>query len=522
MTDASSKLRRAMDELKRRKVFQVGAVYLIVGWLLIQIADSAFAPLNLPAWAQTLVIVLVAFGFPVAVILAWALEVTPAGIKRTPSDAPDAQARLHTRSIAVLPFVNISGDPDNEYFSDGLSEELLNLLARIPELRVCSRTSSFAFKGKSPDMKAVRDALNVGTVLEGSVRRSGSRIRIAAQLIDANSDSHLWSRTYDRELNDIFEVQDQIAASIVDALQLTLSSETRHKLEMPSTHNFKAYDYYLRGREFYHRSDKGHLNTAREMYEKAIDIDPNYAVAWAGLAICCADYYRYHGNRPGFLERATEASRKAVELNPALAEVWTARGLALWCSNRLDEAEQAFKDAIRINPSLFEPHHFYARMIIMEGLDRDAEAQLRRAAEVRPEDFQSRFHLAALLSNAEGRADEAAATLREALAVADAHLAIVPDDVRAIYLGALGRVHTGQSDAAIERIERALALQPDQPGVLYNAACVYSLLGNTERALDLLEKAVEAGMAYKSWIERDADFENLRPHPRFRNLLASM
>lgn len=210
MIDGSSRLRRALDELKRRKVFQVGVVYAIVGWLLIQIADTAFEPLNLPAWTETLVVVLVVLGLPMALVLAWALEVTPGGVHRTRSAAGEAVAESEARparSIAVLPFANISGDPENEYFSDGLSEELLNLLARIPELRVCSRTSSFAFKGKGAHMGTIRECLDVRTVLEGSVRRFGHRVRITAQLIDTKTDSHLWSKTYDREIDDIFEVQ---------------------------------------------------------------------------------------------------------------------------------------------------------------------------------------------------------------------------------------------------------------------------------------------------------------------------
>lgn len=523
MIDGSSRLRRALDELKRRKVFQVGVVYAIVGWLLIQIADTAFEPLNLPAWTETLVVVLVVLGLPMALVLAWALEVTPGGVQRTRSAAGEAVAESEARparSIAVLPFANISGDPENEYFSDGLSEELLNLLARIPELRVCSRTSSFAFKGKGAHMGTIRECLDVRTVLEGSVRRFGHRVRITAQLIDTKTDSHLWSKTYDREIDDIFEVQNKIAASIVDALHLTLSPESRHNLKMPPTDNIEAFDFYLRGREFFHRSDKGHLNIAREMYEKAIEIDPNYALAWAGLAICCADLYRYHGNKRSFLERADEASRRAVELNPALAEAWTARGQALWCVGRFDEAEVAFRDAIGINPSLFEPHHFYARMILTEGLEGDAEGLLKKAAAVRPEDFQSRLQLANYFDQ-RGRSREAAATFREALAVTNAHLSVVPDDVRALYLGAQALLRLGETATAIEWTERALALQPDQPGVLYNAACAYSMLGNTDRALDLLERSIKAGFAHKSWIERDTDFANVREHPRFKSLLAS-
>ncbi len=511
------------DELKRRKVFQVGVVYVIVGWVLIQIADASFEHLNLPDWTPTLVIGLIILGFPVAIIMAWALEVTPEGIRRTTSTSRLGSTATRTEtsaSIAVLPFANISGDPENEYFSDGLSEELLTVLSRIPDLRVCSRTSSFAFKGKDADIRTVAERLGVANVLEGSVRRSGNRVRITAQLIDADSDSHLWSKTYDREIEDIFAVQDEIAANIAHALKLTTSSADDAAVRKSSTSNVEAYDYYLRGREFYHRGDRGHLAIARDMFEKAIESDPDYALAYAGLSMCLADQYQYHGLDDTHLEAADAASRKAVELDPKLAEAHSARGLVMWFGERYEEAERAFDRSIELDPKLFETLHFYARMCRTQKNTEKAAMLLKRAAAVRPEDFQSRMQLGQMYDDL-GEKKSAESAYRDGLSVARKHLLINPDDVRALYLGAHTLMQLGETEESIKWMDRALELEPDQNGVLYNAACLYSLLGNPDKAMDYLERAVTAGMQQKDWFEVDSDLDNVREHPRFKALMES-
>ncbi len=510
-------------ELKRRKLFQVGVVYVIVGWLLIQVADASFEHLNLPGWTATLVIMLIILGFPVALILAWALEVTPDGIRRTaPGSAQSAQPATSESgsSIAVLPFVNISGDPENEYFSDGLSEELLTVLSRLPDLRVCSRTSSFALKGKDMDLRSVASALNVRNVLEGSVRRAGERVRITAQLIDAVTDSHIWSETYDREIEDIFAVQDEIAENIARAMKLTLSPADEAAIRKTSTSNVEAYDYYLRGREFYHRGDRGHLGIARDMFEKAINTDPNYALAYAGLAFCLADQFQYHGRDASHLEDADAASRKAIELDTELAEAYSARGLVLWFSERYEDAEQVFDKSLELNPNIFETLHFYARMSRVQDKKRKAADLMERAAKVRPEDFQSRIQLAQLYEQTDSK-EQGAPMLAEAMQVVKQHLLINPNDVRALYLGSQGLFRLGDTEQAIAWMDKALELEPDQNGVLYNAGCLYSLMGEADKALAYLEKAVQAGMRQKGWFEHDTDLDNLRHHPRFKKLIAS-
>ena len=519
MTEEKSKPTTIWKEIKRRKVVRMVLAYVLVGWALIQIADATLEPLHLPQWAGTLVVWLVALGFPIAVILAWVLDVTPKGITVTkPVEEPvEALPTSYDASIAVLPFVNISGDPDNEYFSDGLSEELLNLLSRMKSLRVCSRTSSFALKGKNVDMPTVASRLGVQHVLEGSVRRAGNQVRITAQLIDAVEDRHLWSETYDRELQDIFAVQDEIATRIIEALKLTLTADEQQAIQS-TTDNAEALDFYLRGRELYHRTEPGHLDKSREMFEQAIRIDSNYALAYAGLTYVFVDTYWYLDKAAGWIERAQEASRKAVELAPHLAEAHGARGLSYRVAEQFDEAEAEFEKAIAINPRLFEPLHFYAQMVRSLGQHERAAKLFRRAAEVRPEDYQA-LALAGNMYDAIGDMQRAREMARETIERAKRAIELNPNDARALILGAGAWQTLGAKDKAMEWAGRAHELSPESSGIAYNSACLYARAGETDRALDFLEKAVELGGRNKRYYETDSDFDSIRDHPRFKVLL---
>jgi adenylate cyclase len=503
------------EEIKRRKVVRVVIAYLVVGWVLIQIADVTLEPLHLPDWAGTLVIWLVGLGFPIAVILAWVLDVTPEGVKIT--EAAGEGAEPADASIAVLPFVNMSGDPENEYFSDGLSEELLNLLARLQSLRVCSRTSSFALKGKDLDMPSIATQLGVRHVLEGSVRRSGDRVRITAQFIDAAEDRHLWSETYDRELKDIFAVQDEIATHIVEALKLTLTSDEQQAIQS-TTEDANALDYYLRGREQYHRTEPGHLEKSREMFEAAIRVDPEYALAWAGLTYVFVDTYWYHNKEAKWIDRAHEASRKAIQFAPHLAESHGARGYAYYVHEQYDKAEAEFEQAVTINPRLFEPIHFYAQMARTLGQYEKSAALYCRAAEVRPEDYQTPA-LGASMFAMLGDSQRENELLEEHLDRAKRALELHPDDPRALCLGALAYLNLGDEKTGLDWLNRSQAANPNSANVFYNSACFHSLSGNVETALDCLEKAAELGARNKRMWESDRDFAGISDQPRFKALL---
>jgi len=443
---------------------------------------------------------------------------TPPGSTRaTAAAAPPAA----TKSIAVLPFVNMSADPENEYFTDGIAEEIINALTKVQALRVASRTSSFAFKGKNQDIRQVGEQLNVGTVLEGSVRKAGTKLRVTAQLVNVTDGYHLWSERYDRELQDVFAIQDEIAGNIVRALQVVLSDAEKRAIEKAPTDNVQAYDYYLRGRQFFHQFRRTGIQFARRMFERALEIDPAYVLAYAGAADCCSFLYMYWDASKANLETADSYSRKALGLDPESAEAHASRGLAESLSKRYEEAEREFATALRLNPQSYEAHYFFGRTLFQQGKYEDSIRHFAEASRIRPEDYQTAMLISMPYAGL-GRDAEMQAALRHGLEVVERHLELNPDDARALYLGGIALAQVGEQQRALEWAERALALDSEDSGVLYNVACVQALCGKRERALELLEKAIQNGFGHREWLENDSDLESLREEPRFQALLKKL
>jgi serine/threonine protein kinase/Flp pilus assembly protein TadD len=467
--------------------------------------------------------------FPSAAELAAALRAVPLdpaaadSVRQHAGDTlTDTAARPAGASVAVLPFVNMSSDPENEYFSDGLAEELINVLGKVEGLRVASRTSAFAFKGKNEDVRRIGRQLNVRTVLQGSVRKSGNRLRISAQLGNAADGFQLWSETYNRQLEDVFAIQDEIAECIARALRVLLTEKDKQALERrPMAADVRAYEYYLRGMQLFHQLRRQALEAAVEMFTQTIEIDPCYARAHAGLADCYSSLYTYWNVRGDVVARADAASRKALELEPELAEAHTARGVTLALLKRYAEARQEFEAAIRLDPNLFEARYLYGRACMAEGRLEEAARLFAEASRLRPEDYQALLLGAAVLAGL-GRKAESEVSYRRGVQAAEAYLKLYPDSARALYLGATGWCQLGERARALEWARRALAVDPDESMTLYNVACVYSLLGQTEDAIDTLSRAVERGYTHKAWIQNDADFKPLHGHPRFQALLASL
>ena len=435
--------------------------------------------------------------------------------------AATAPAVSTPKSIAVLPFVNMSADPENEYFTDGIAEEIINALSKIQALRVASRTSAFAFKGKNEDIGEIGKKLKVVTVLEGSVRKAGNRLRVTAQLVNVADGYHLWSERYDRELEDVFAIQDEIAENIVKALRVVLSEDEKRAIEKVPTANVQAYDYYLRGRQFFHQWRRKGVEYARRMFERAIEIDPNYALAYAGIADCCSYIYTYWDASAAHLEQADTASRKALELDPELAETHTSRGLALAFAKRYAEAEKEFETAIRLNPKLLEAHYFYGRARFQQGKLAEAAQSFEEACRVRPDDYQA-VNFLALTYKGLGRGADAEAAGRRALELVEHHVELNPDDSRALILGAMRLVNSGQRERALEWAKRALTIDPEDSGIVYNTACFYAIQGETDEAIACLEKAVQYGFGLRGWLENDPDFNSLRGDPRFQAILKRM
>src|SRR5438477_6547899 len=354
------------------------------------------------------------------------------------------------KRIAVLAFVNMSNDPENEFFSDGIAEEIINALSKVKALRVAARTSSFAFKGKNEDIGEVGRKLKVHTVLEGSVRKAGNRLRVTAQLINVADGYHLWSERYDRQLEDVFEIQDQIAENIVRALRVVLGEDEKRALEKTPTENVQAYEYYLRGRQLFHQMRRTSLQYARRMFDRAIEIDPDFARAHAGIADCCSFLYMYWDGSNANLEAADASSQRALELDPASAEAHTSRGVALTLRRDYPGARREFDLALSLNPVLYEAHYFYGRACFTEGKFEDALLHYRNAWRVRPEDYQAILLSAEVLVKL-GRAEEALQASRHGLKLADAHLELNPDDPRAWYLSSAALMRLGKRDEALER-----------------------------------------------------------------------
>jgi serine/threonine protein kinase/Flp pilus assembly protein TadD len=424
-------------------------------------------------------------------------------------------------SIAVLPFVDMSVGRDQDYFCEGIAEEIINALTRVRDLRVASRTSSVQFKNTTMDCREIGDRLGVSTLLEGSVRKAGEQLRVHAQLISAASGYHLWAERYNRELKDVFAIQEEIAQAIVQALKVTLSPQERRAIRQVATTDARAYDHYLRGRRYYYQYRLKGIEFALQMFSRAIEIDPSYAQAYAGIADCCSYLCTVAGHGEETRKRADAATRKALELDSELAEAHASRGVVLLLDDRHDAAERAFETAIRLNPRLFEAHFFYARACFTQGKFDEAIRRYEEAARVHPDDYQSLLLVGQIFDDL-GRPDEAAEARRRGVRRVEDRLDLNPDDARALYMGANGLVALGERERGLEWARRARAIEPHESMVLYNLACVYSLAGEVEEGIDCLERAVDNGFTHLAWVRKDSNLDALREHPRFANLLGRL
>ena len=439
-----------------------------------------------------------------------------AALRRTAAPAVQTE-----KSVAVLYFENVSEAKEDEYFRDGITEDIITELSKIGELWVFSRSSVLAYRDRLLTAAQVGQQLNASYVLEGSLRRMGSLLRLTAQLVETRTARSVWAERYDRQWEDVFAIQDEIAQSIARALRVMLTDQEKRAIEKVPTADVQAYDYYLRGRQFFHQFRGESFGFARQMFTRAIETDPKYARAYAGIADCCSFLYMYFESTEANLREAEGASRRALELDPDLAEAHAARGLAVALNKRYDEAAKEFETAIRLNPKLFEAYYFYGRALHGQGNMEAAAEMFRKACDVNPDDYQTP-HLLAMALRALGRKEEARAVDLRGLQVVEKHVQMHPDDSRALLFGATQHLQAENRDKCLEWVGRALAITPDEPVTFYNAACNYSLAGEVEEAIRCLEKAITSGMAQKDWIAHDSDLDPLRQHPRFQDLLRRM
>lgn len=496
-----------LRELNKRRVTRVAIAYLVVAWVVLQIVDIVFPALGLPDWSITATLALLAAGFPAALILSWIFDITPDGIERTDdvSGAP---------SIAVLPFTDMSTAQDQKPFCDGLSDELINVLGRMPSLRVASRRSSFAFSGEDADLRAVAEQLGVDHVLEGSVRKEGDTVRVNAQLTRADSDRVLWSNRYDRELCDILAIQDEIARCIMQSLRLRLIPG--HALH-PATSDPRAYEYYLRGRGYFITNRENDLQRARELFEKAVALDPDFVSAWVQLAEVCAVQAIFLGGGDAAQKRSAEAGTRALDLAPDNAFSHMAFGFGQLACSCHDDAEAAFLKAVELDPGLVRAWHYLGRNAHHQGHTAEEAGYYEKAMAVNEEDWESPVLVIAAHMSL-GDAGKARRAAKMAVARIENHLQDYPDNPRAYYLGVGAQLMLGRKEQAREWAERAMELGPDDGPTRYNVACFYARIGEVERALDLLENSIRS----KSWIENDHDLDPLRTHPRYQAIMASI
>ena len=511
-------------QLKDRKVIRVGIVYLVVGWILMQIGEVTFEALKLPDWSLSLLIVLVLLGFPISLVLAWAFEVTPEGIRKDPaglakpgeSEETPPELDRSAPSIAVLPFDDMSEHKDQGYFCEGIAEEILNALCKVANLRVASRVTAFRFGGKKADVREIGRRLKVQTVLEGSVRKSGDKLRITAQLVKTADGYHLWSRQYDRGLEDIFEIQAEIADSIANALSVTLKRTIPPGQQQVDP---KAYDFFLRGQSYFAKHDIEDTVYARQMFSRALEVDPEYGRAWAGMAYTYGFEYMYFNADEVNREEALHTSQKALELAPELVESHVSAGIAHCMVQDYRTAETEFEKAIEIDPENYDAWYFFGRCNVHEGKIERALKNFDRASRIRPEDYQSVL-LQPQLYHSLGDRKRELESAQKGLDRARAVLELNPDDNRALNMGAFALLRLGQREEAMEWMATSMEKAPMDSIVQYNAACLYALAEEVDKSLDCLENCrFKVGNLNREWLLHDSDLDNVRHHPRFTELL---
>ena len=577
------------SELKRRNVYKVAVAYAVVGWLVIQVTATIVPALHLPDGLTSAVVVLILVGFPVALVIAWAFEMTPEGMKRTADVSPDevlprwsrrkfgafvvgasviaaallayqlfksatapgtdqiaATKSIPQKSIAVLPFLNLSADKNDEYLSDGMTEELLNVLTKVKSLHVPGRSSSFAFKGKNEDdiFRKVGEQLHVNTVLEGSVRKAGDKLRITAQLVNVADGYHLWSETYDRDMKDILAMESDVARRVVEALQVQLGVDEERAFAKKPTENPEAHRLYLLGRYHFAKFTRAGWTNAIHYFEQALQVDPNFALAYCGLA----DTYGWAGGQlmPGreAWAKEMELAQKALDLDPNLAEAHLSMGTALFSVLAPHASEKELDRAVELNPNLALIYDQYGWTFSEMGRFDDAIAAEKKALQLDPLNTFLNTDLAFFLYWAH-RYEEATTQIRKTLeldpnnafahsilgwcliwkgnkaeATAEFQKSTTLDDLP-WYVSSLGYACAVSGDRAkAEQILHHLDELAKQRYVSpANRAAVYLGLGDNEKALDWLEKAYEDRDPIFWWINGDQLYDSVRGAPRFDALV---
>ena len=422
------------------------------------------------------------------------------------------------KSVAVLYFENLSGAKEDEYFRDGMTEDIITELSKITGLRAFPRVAVLGFRDQPVPAPQVGQQLGAGYVLTGSLRRAGQRLRITAQLVETRTGQTMWGERYDRELKDVFEVQDDIARSITQALRITLSPHEERAIARKPTENPQAYDAYLRGRSYTRRETRSDLEFAMQMFDMAILLDPDFALAYAGMAHTCAMVYGWHDPSARWIEKGLAACERALKLGSQLAEVLVARALLLYVQKKYDEAIEYARMAIERKADCPGAYNVLARSYFASGRWPDVAALVERALEANGDDYNMYPPLINAMVNL-GQLETALNLRRRSLSVLEHQVQLVPEDVRARILLANTYAFLGNEDTAVQELQKAVALRPNDSNILYNAACTYGVLQRKTDTLALLKKAKEAGYHNLPWIAKDPDLACLHGDPEFEKLI---
>ncbi|HTV04761.1 MAG TPA: protein kinase [Acidobacteriaceae bacterium] len=427
-----------------------------------------------------------------------------------------AGARRHgEKTVAVLYFENLSGAKEDEYFRDGITEDIITELSKIKGLKIFSRPTVLAYRDKTVTAARLGQQLGAAYVLGGSLRRSGSRLRINAQLVDTGTDFPVWSERYDREMKDVFEVQDEIAGRIAEALRVTLSPQEQEAIAAKPTENLQAYDFYLRGKSYVRRFQRQDLEFALQMFENAVNLDPNFALAHAAIANACAQTHYYYDRNPVWIDRAIKAAETAVLLRPDLPEVQVAQAWVLYARSQYDEAIAVLRRAIERKRDAEGAYHLLGRTLFSAG----RYQELVDIAETAVESMGEDYNVYVPIVNAIGALGKDEKLWRQRrIATLEEHLRKVPEDARARILMAGDLANLGRTDEAVRAANFAMMLRPDEANVLYNAACVFCEMNKKAEALEALRKAWEGGFRDVPWVRNDPDLALLRGEREFERM----
>jgi TolB-like protein/Tfp pilus assembly protein PilF len=427
-------------------------------------------------------------------------------------------AQPQAKAIAVLPFGNISPDKESDYFSDGLTEELIINLSRLKDIRVVPRTTSMQYKVTTKDVKAIGRELGTRYILAGSVRKFQDNLRIAVELVDVEADAQLWAETYKGKLEDVFDIQEKVSKQIVDALMVKLTPKEQVVLTKRPTLNAQAFDCNLRARDSLYRFTKNGVQIAIELFQKAIEYDARYADAYAGMSEAYAHLYQQFERNDTHLDKALEAGLKALMYDPSLSEAYSALGLVYLYKKSHDEAVEASQKAIELNPSNHTAYWILGRTYVTTDRIREAADLFRKVIDLNPDFYTAYGDILLCYSRLEEK-ENVSHWLEASMTMFPRYLSLHPDDARAHIFFAVALVRSRRNDEAKIKAARAIELSPNDPLMFYNAACFYANVGDKAAALQTLKKALSSGYGFHEWIKRDPDLDSIRTEPEYIDMM---